>query len=269
MEGMAVSKRSWICVVLTAPILSAAMWTEGFAQSYFELGFKGGVEIAKLSGSNLEGTEPIAEDLGGGFTGLGEITSGVGDTKTGFVGGLYGTFHVNDRFGIRLEALYAMKGGKGNTTGFIDVYDSSNSYIGTLDISGTNTLTLDYFEVPILGVMSFPTGPSSTFEVFAGPSFGFLSSAKIKEEAVGTFQGESQSQSQTTDLSDNFKGTDVGGVLGAGMSFRFGSRFLFAEGRWTPGFTEIDDTGSGMDWKNNAFGFSAGIGFPLMTTASP
>ena len=245
---------------------SAGSWSEGFAQPSFELGFKGGLELAKLSGSNLAATEPVMEDLGGGFTGVGAITSSVRDMKPGFLGGLYATLHVNDRFGVRLEALYAMKGGKGDNSGFIDVYDSSNNYVGTLSISGTNRLSLDYFEFPLLAVAALPAGPNSTFEIFAGPSFAFKSSAKIKEEVVASFQGQSQSQSQTADLGSSIKGTDVGGVLGAGMSFRFGTRVLFTEARWTPGFTKIDDTGSGPDWKNNAFGFSAGIGFPLLTT---
>ena len=242
--------------------------SDAFAQRYFEVGLKAGVTFSKLSGSNLENTEVVNnEDLGGGFTGTGTISTSLADMKTGFLGGGYATLHVNERFGVRLEALYTMKGGKGDDSGSVDVYDSASNYVGTLDISGTNTLSLDYFEIPLLAVVSFPAGASSTFELFAGPGVAFRSSAKAKSEVTASFMGDSQTQSQSSDVSDSFKGTDFVGVLGAGMSFHVGAQALFLEARWTPGFTEIDDTGSGQDWKNNGFAISAGLGFPLVSTA--
>lgn len=242
--------------------------SDAFAQRYFEVGLRAGVAFSRLSGSNLENTEVFTnEDLGGGFTGTGTISSGVADMKTGFQGGGYATLHVNERFAVRLEALYTMKGGKGDTSGSLDVFDSSNNFLGTLDIGGTNTLSLDYFEIPILAVVSFPAGASSTFEIFAGPGVAFMSSAKAKSKVTASFQGDTQTQSQSTDASDGFKGTDFVGVLGAGMSFQVGAQALFLEARWTPGFTEIDDTGTGQDWKNNGFAISAGVGFPLVATA--
>src|SRR5690349_3693131 len=164
--------RGGVAVVVAMAFLVTS-WSEGLAGPSFELGFKGGLGLARLSGSNLESSEPINEDLGSGFTGVGVATSSVKDMKAGFVGGAYASLHVNQRFGVRLEALYAMKGGKGDNSGSIDIYDSSNSYVGTLAISGTNRLSLNYLEIPILGVVSFPAGTSSTFELFAGPSFAF------------------------------------------------------------------------------------------------
>src|SRR5207237_9646654 len=143
---------------------------------------------------------------------------------------------ATERFGVSHAAIYTMKGAKGYTSGSIDTYDSSNNFVGTLDISGTNRLTLNYFEIPILGVASFPAGPNSVFELFAGPSFAFRSTAKIKEEVTLSYQGQSQTEVQTSDVRGSFKGTDLGGVLGAGMSFKIGAPVLFAEARWTAGF---------------------------------
>ena len=242
--------------------------SDAFAQRYFEVGLKAGVAFSKLSGSNLENTEVFNnEDLGGGFTGTGTISASLADMKTGFLGGGYATLHVNERFGVRLEALYTMKGGKGDDSGSIDVFDSASNYVGTFTIDGTNNLSLDYFEIPILAVASFPAGASSTFEIFAGPGIAFRTAAKSKTELTLSLSGNSQTQSQSSDVSDSFKGTDFVGVLGAGMSFKVGAQALLLEARWTPGFTEIDDTGSGQDWKNNGFAISAGVGFPLATTA--
>jgi len=235
------------------------------AQPSVEIGIKGGLGLARLSGSNLEGSEPVNGDLGNGFTGVGQTSSSIKDMKTGFSGGAYATLRFSERFAMRLETLYSMKGGKGNNSGSIDIYDSSNNYVGTLAISGTNRMTLNYFEIPILGVVSFPSGPNSTFELFAGPSFALKTSAKLKQTITASFRGQSDTQTQTTDISNVTKSSDFGGVLGAGMSFKIGTPVLFTEARWTAGFSKIDDSGSNADWKNSAFGISAGIGFPLTT----
>ncbi len=239
----------------------------GLAQPSFEFGLRGGLGLSKLSGSDLEVTQAGTMDLGSGYTGVGAIRSSIKDMKAGFVGGAYATVHVNPRFGVRVEALYTMKGGKGDNTGSIDVYDPSNNFVGTMSLTGTNRMTLNYFELPVLGVLSFPAGPTSTFELFAGPAFAFRTTAEIKEEDTVTFMGQAETQSATTDIKDSIKGTDFGGVLGAGMTFKIGEPVLFAEARWTAGFTKIDDAADGADWKNNAFGFQVGVGFPLISTS--
>lgn len=254
-------------VVVGAMALSMAAWSDGIAQPTYEFGFKAGASFSKLSGSNLEQSDPGPFDLGSGYTGTGVISSGINDMKPGFIGGAYGTLHFSQRFGVRLEALYSMKGGKGDNSGVIDIYDPTNAFVGTLSISGTNHLSLNYFEVPLLAVATFPTGETSAFEAFAGPSFAFKTSATIKEEITTSLLGSSQTQSQSTDVGDSFKSTDLGGVVGAGMTFGSRAHPVFLEARWTMGFSEIDDTGSGADWKNSAIAINLGVAFPVVTTS--
>jgi hypothetical protein len=247
--------------------LGLGPWSEALAQPTFELGFKAGLSLSKLSGSDLEESNSGTFDLGDGFTGVGTVSSGIGDMKPGFIGGGYAMVHINDRLGVRLEALYSMKGGQGNNSGLFDVYDPTNVFVGTVNLSGTNHLSINYFEVPLLGVATFPTGTASAFELFAGPSFAFKTSAKLKEEITFSTLGASQTETQTTDVGDSFKSTDVGGVLGAGIVFHRDTHPLFMEARWTMGFTEIDNTGGGADWKNSAIAINLGVGFPMVNTS--
>src|SRR5262245_19491823 len=164
--------------VLGTMAFCIAISSDGLAQPHFELGFKAGLSLSKLSGSELKNSQSGSFDLGGGYTGQGTISSGIGDMKSEFMNGAYATMYLNQRFGVRLETLYSMKGGKDDNSGLVDIYDPTNVYVTTLSISGTNNLSLDYFEVPLLGLLTFPTGETSAFEVFAGPSFEFQTSAK-------------------------------------------------------------------------------------------
>lgn len=236
------------------------------AQVKFELGVKAGLGLAKITGDDNTWTEGGVLDLGDGFYATGSATQAFDETKVGFVGGVYATAQVNDRFGVRLEGLYTKKGGKGKNSGELDIYDPSDTFLGSAMISGENTLTLDYFEIPLLAVFSFPVSPTATFDVFAGPALAFNTKAEWDAEFVISMAGDSEKESEKIDMKDNVEGMDFGGVLGAGVSFELPSVVLFGEARWTYGFKEIDKSTDQMDIKNSAFGFMVGVGIPLAKT---
>jgi hypothetical protein len=247
---------------LAASALILASWARVEAQTAWEFGLKGGVAFAKLSGSGLSDTEPFFADLGGGFTAQGSLTAGLGDMRTGFMGGGYVTAHVTPQFGVRLEALYAVKGTKGDNSGSIAVYDASNVYQGSIDVSGKNTITINYFEVPLLAVMNFSASPTGSFEVFAGPAFAFKTSAKSKSELTLSANGSSDTQTDEQDISSDIADTDFGGVLGVGYSHKTTNAILSLDLRWTQGFSKVDDSG-GADWKNQNLSLMVGVGFPM------
>jgi hypothetical protein len=238
-----------------------ASWTGVNAQTIFELGVKGGVGFAGLGGSGLSTTEPVSGSFNGGYF-VGSATADLNDMKTGFTGGAYAVARLNPRFGIRLEALFTSKGSKGNNTGAIDVYDNSNNFLGTATISGTNTLTLNYFEIPLLAVGYLPAGPSDDVEFFVGPSLGIRTKAESKSDVTLSAGGQSQTESQTTDLGSTAEGTDFGGVLGIGYSHRMSAVTISADARWTQGFSKVNNTGT-VDWKNHLLGLVVGVGFPV------
>jgi hypothetical protein len=236
------------------------------AEITWEIGVKAGLGIAKLTGDDTKDTESGEFDLGSGFYGIGEFSQTFDETKTGFVGGVYATAQINERFGVRLEGLYTQKGGTGKNSGGLDIYDPGDEFLGTATLGGENTITLDYFEIPLLAVVSFPISPTATFDVFAGPAIAFNTKAEGESEQSLTFLGDTESSKETVDISDDIEGTDFGGVIGAGVSFDLARVVLFGEARWTYGFTEIDKSVEAWDIKNSAFGFIVGVGIPLVTT---
>jgi hypothetical protein len=234
-----------LAVGLLAALFLVPAWTDARAQLTWELGLKAGVAAAKLSGDDTKIEETIDAD---NF-----YNADISDMKVGFVGGGYGTMHVNKKFGIRLEALYFQKGGKGTAEG------ADAGFAFTAD----ETYTLDYFELPLLAVFSIPAGTSGTFDIFAGPAFAFNVTAKQKSE----WTGEGESGTDEGDLED-IKSSDIGGVLGIGYMFAMDSMNLFADARWEMGFSSIVDV-EDVDVKNSAFAFMIGVAFPLAGTPAP
>jgi hypothetical protein len=231
-----------VCVALSLP-----GWTDAVAGTSWELGIKAGVSAAKLSGDDTKMEETIDADN--------YYKSDISDMKVGFVGGGYATMHMNKQFGLRLEALYFQKGGKGTAEG------ADGGFAYTAD----ETYTIDYFELPLLAVFSIPAGTSGTFDIFAGAAFAFNVTAKQKSE----WTGEGESGTDEGDLED-IKSSDIGGVLGLGYTFAMDSMNLFADARWEMGFSSIVDV-EDVDVKNNAFAFMIGVAFPLggSATATP
>ncbi|UCG50775.1 MAG: PorT family protein [Candidatus Latescibacterota bacterium] len=219
-----------------------------FGQVSFELGLKAGVGLTKLSGDDTKASSIIIEDPEFSLNLQGDL----GDSKLGFVVGGYGAVHVTHQFGVRLEALYLRKGGKGDVSVEADIPG-----FGVINFDAEVTATLDYIELPLLAVVSFPAGPSGSFEVFAGPALAFKTKAEIEVEVTTLGQTEKE------DIGDETKGTDFGGVIGAGFVFELARVDLFADVRYTYGFTKILDIAEDFDIKNSAFGLMVGVALPL------
>ena len=230
-----------ICLAISPP-----GWTDAQAQMTYELGLKAGASTTKLTGDDMKdyGYSDDADNFASGD---------ISDMKLGFVGGGYATMHVNKQFGVRLEALYFQKGGKGTIEG------ESEGFPFTADV----TWKLDYFEIPLLAVVSFPAGPSGTFDIFAGPALAFNVSAKSTTE--WTSDGESGTEEE--DIED-IKSTEFSGVVGVGFTYALAKVNLFADARWEYGFTKLDESEFEADAKNLGYGFMAGVGFPLGGTAA-
>jgi hypothetical protein len=238
---------SLLAVGLLGALFLVPTWTDANAQMTWEFGLKAGVSAAKLTGDDTK--MEFVEDADNYYEG------DISDMKIGFVGGGYGTLHVNKSFGVRLEALYFQKGGKGTAEG------ADAGFEWTAD----ETYTLDYFELPLLAVFSIPAGTSGLFDIFAGPAVAFNVTAKQKSE----WTGMGDSGTDEADLED-IKGTDFGGVLGVGFTLMMDSMNLFADARWEMGFSSIVDVDEeDVDIKNQAFAFMIGVGFPLGGSAAP
>jgi hypothetical protein len=229
-----------LCVSISTPIS---------AEPSFELGVKAGPGITKLTGDDTK----VALDYSDSEIDL-VVTGNIEESEVRFVVGAFATAMFTDRLGVRVEALYFRKGGKGDLAGEVEIPD-----YGEFPLTGEMAMTLTYVEIPLLAVGSLSIGQRTTFEVFAGPALALKTSAEaeVKISVMG------ESSSEDVDIDDEIKGTDLGGVAGAGLTIDLQGAKVFVEGRWTRGFTKIDDTPEELDIRNNAIQFMAGVGIPF------
>ncbi len=156
------------------------------------------------------------------------------ESRTGFTGGIFFMFQFSSLFAIQPEAYYTMKGA---------ILSGENSDI---------TWSLDYIEVPVLLKLIIPVeGSNIRPSVFAGPSVGFNTTAKIKSE------------SEEQDIKEDVKSTDFGLVFGGGIGFMVGKNELGVDIRYILGLSSIDDSSEAFDLKNTAISFNVYFGFSL------
>lgn len=191
-----------------------------FAQP--KIGLKAGLNIANAGGDDAD-----------------QIIEGRSlDSKTGFCAGAYFMYQFSPLFAVQPEFYYTMKG-------------------ATYKESGAEyTLTLNYFEVPILVKVLIPVqGSNINPVIFAGPFIGFNSTAKQKIEYNG--------QTQEEDIED-VKSTEFGAQFGGGIGFNVGGNEVGFDVRYILGLTTVDDTSDPLDVKNNVLNFNAYFAFSLL-----
>ncbi len=113
-------------------------------------GIKAGVNLANLSGSDIEDTE----------------------MKTGLAVGGFITYGFSEMFAVQPEVLFMMKGAK---------FTETDPFFG--DVTGK--FKFNYIEIPVLVKVMIPTSGKVKPNIFAGPAVGFLMSADLEAEALG------------------------------------------------------------------------------------
>lgn len=183
-----------------------------------QIGPKAGVNIANLSGDDVEGT----------------------DSRTGFGGGLFFMYQFSEMFGIQPEAYYTMKG----ATEKLDVLGT------TVDV----TYTFDYVEVPLLLKLLIPIENSAINPaIFAGPFVGFNTTAKIKAEADGQSEEMDIDEVKSTEFGLAFGG-GVGFPVG-NNELGFDVRYILGLSTLDDSAEEADVKNSVINF-NVYFGFS-------------
>ncbi len=145
------------------------------------------------------------------------------------IGGVL-SFGVGETLALQLEPMFLQKGAKATVQGF-----------------GETELKSSYIEVPAM--LKFAFGSSDTKPYFmAGPTVGFLLSAKVEDESV----------------KDDVKSIDFGLAFGGGVSLPMGNNTVFVEGRYSLGLSDInDDSSDDTEIKTKGIQIMAGITFPL------
>lgn len=238
--------RQTMATFAAAAIALAALTGAPRAQAIWNVELVGGLNFSQLTGSDTDARVFITNpDIGSG-----DFSGDIGGMKVGFsAGGLF-TVDVNGNFGVQSGVLWTRRGGDGTVLVKLDT-----PILGVDEINADVTLTLDYVEIPILGVFSFPVGETLRMRTLVGPVLAFNTNAEFK----ASFQGSSASN----DFGDYIKPFDLGGLIGAGLSFPTGGVELLVDARYTFGFTSVDDSGNDLDIKNSQLAILAGVGIPL------
>lgn len=178
--------------------------------------------------------------VGAGYTGV----SGLKNTKfkVGGDAGLAMVYSAAEHFGIGLDVLYSLEGMKQDGPDPLDVTHTI-----------TYNLNLNYIRVPLKAIYFFNQyGNSVRPKIFVGPSFGFLTTAKVKS---GSYP--------QTDVKDNAKSTDVGIIGGVGSNFRLAPKtWLNLDLSYTQGLTNTYVSGT-EDHKNMHAFLNVGVNFGL------
>jgi hypothetical protein len=159
-----------------------------------------------------------AQQVGGGVkagVALGDVPN-VGEStvdtsqRIGFAAGGFLMVRFPNGLAIQPEFLYTQKG--------VDISPS-----GVSDV----TLKTDFVDVPVLGRYTF--GRVVRGYVFAGPSFDFKVSAKVKSGGSGGTQD---------DIGSNLKSFEFALVAGGGVELGP----ILLEARWSEGLTDLYET---------------------------
>lgn len=185
-------------LVLTIFVLLLAVTNAGVSGGLSAKGIKGGLNMANLTGDDMDEAE----------------------SKMVYAAGIFAVLDINENLGLRPEVLYSLKGAKMEATeGGVDYKSSIN---------------MTYIDIPVLLQYSIPMDGSLKPCLFAGPSIGILMGAKWKIEAGGEEMEE--------DIKDDIKSTDLGLVVGAGLSL---TDKISVDVRYSTSLSDIsDDSGN-------------------------
>lgn len=156
------------------------------------------------------------------------------DYNTGLLMGGFVTYSIRNTHAFTVKVLYSQKGASDND-------NNIKSH-------------LNYIEIPVLARLFFNRDGDIRPNIFVGPSFGFLQSAKVKAG-----DGDYEDVSNFDNAYNTF---DVGLGLGFGMNFRVSQGMYFImDARYTYGLSDISK--SNADVNNQGVALTAGLSFGL------
>ena len=211
-------------------ILSILFVGASFAQ--FRIGVTAGLNASRMVGS------------GGGES---EHT----DFKAGFQAGVVADLGITENFSIMPELLFSQRGGKGK-----DVWEEEG-----INVDVTQSITLNYIQLPVNVAYKFNMGYGSKLFIFAGPYVGYGLSGKIKVKGeYGNVNASESTDIKFGSAKDDeyayMKGLDFG--LNAGVGYQYEN--IFFKLQYNHGLGNLNDD-SNYSLKNQNVAFSVGYYF--------
>jgi hypothetical protein len=159
--------------------------------------------------------------------------------KVSLGGGGFVVLPITGRLAVQIEALFTPKGAKLPP-----------------DIDVTNTLFIDYLEVPLLGRAIVARSASRSLHVFAGPSAAVRLNAKYRVATSGPIGG---TNGFTEDVSSGIERFDMGIVAGGGFD---AGRHLVIDARYSWGLRDVNrEAFENERVRNRALTILAGVRF--------
>ena len=124
------------------------------------------------------------------------------------------------------------------------------------------TTNLKYIDVPLLAKYKFGTGKATGY-VVAGPTFGYARSGNFRTSAQVLIDINLVNTPIDFDAL-NMNRWEVGGAVGVGGAIDMGGTQLFADARFTHGFTKLDNLPVvDVDLLNRGVALTAGVLIPI------
>lgn len=180
------------------------------------------------------------------------------DTKglTDFSGGVVSEIMFGENFGFQPELNYHKSGFQIEEGIEFDVFDIP------VPLGVKAKVKVDYLTMPVLAKYNIGNGPVKGY-VSAGPSFGYALQGEVRTVAKVIIDIPVWTQ-DINFSSGEVNRFDIGGVVGAGVSFDTGPGKLFVDARYKHGFTQVDNLSFvDLQLRNTGVGINLGYMMPI------
>ena len=179
-------------------------------------------------------------------------TQGITDISLGVVSEII----VGENFGFQPELNYEKSGFKISEGLDLNVFNIP------LPVGVKAKTKVDYLSMPLLAKYKIGTGPVKGY-VTAGPNFRYALKGEV--QTFATVLIDIPVFSQDINFSgENVNRLDVGGIIGAGVTFDSGPGQLFLDARYNHGFTQVDNFSfADLKINNTGLGFNIRYMMPL------
>ena len=223
----------------------------GWLIAFFTLSFVASTQAQVLMGAR--GGATLSKTTGNGFI---ENFTGQLDYIVSGNAAIFVEIPLTNGLSLRPE-LGFVQSGAGVALG------TSFSLVGVnMPIGGTVRQRNTYVQAPLLLKYEFGNENAVKPYLIAGPTLGYLVDAKVVSRAnLLVFRTAPVKVNIGTGMFNRF---EVGGAVGAGLTFDLGASKLFVEGRYERGFTRVYDTPVvQLPVHNQSFSLLAGFAIPL------
>jgi hypothetical protein len=189
----------------------------------------------------------IGPEVGASFSKYG-MDADDSDYKAGLAAGGFVTYSIQNTYAFTAKVLFMQKGSQYEGEFAGEDFDVKEQ--------------LNYIEIPVLARLFFNREGTVRPNVFLGPSFGFLTGAKIKVDD-GDYENFEDFNDDVDSYKDVYNTFDFGVSAGLGLNIRVANEMYFIiDARYTYGLSNIS-ANSDVDVNNQNVAVTAGLSFGI------